>query len=74
MYAISRNKRKYSTTPIVRVAMDENGNELSEQTVCIVTLPKKEGDVLSEQIVNLLNRELLFIDFTAEPNFHLRKH
>jgi hypothetical protein len=57
MYAISRNKRKYSPTPIVRVTMDDNGNELSEQTVCIVTLTKKEGDALSEEIVNLLNRE-----------------
>lgn len=57
MYAISRNKRKYSTTPIVRVTMNDNGNEQSEQIVCIVTLPKKEGDALSEEIVNLLNRE-----------------
>jgi hypothetical protein len=53
-YRISNNKRKWSTTPIVEVLKDEKGNE-TEKIVCIVTLPKKEGEMFSEEIVDLLN-------------------
>ena len=53
-YRISNNTRKWSPTPIVKVLKDEKGNE-TEKIVCILTLPKKEGEAFSEQIVNLLN-------------------
>jgi hypothetical protein len=55
MYKISRNVRKYSTTPIVEVLIDAQGKE-TEEIVCVVTLPKKRGDALSEKIVELLNK------------------
>lgn len=53
MYRISNNRRKYSTTPIVRV--DADGNEEIVLVVC--NHPKKEGDVFAEQVVILLNSE-----------------
>jgi len=49
MYRQSLNKRSYSTTPIVKVC------EGKEEIVCIITLPKKEGEVLAKKIVDLLN-------------------
>lgn len=54
MYRISNNKRKYSTTPIVEVLIDKDGKE-DEKLICVVCLPKKQGDALSEEIVKLLN-------------------
>ena len=54
-YRISNNKRKYSTTPIVEVLIDKDGKE-DEKLICVVCLPKKQGDVLSEKIVKLLNQ------------------
>jgi hypothetical protein len=54
-YRISNNKRKWSTTPIVEVITEKQGNE-TEKIVCVFTLPKKEGDLLSEKIVKLLNQ------------------
>jgi len=56
MYAISKNKRKYSPTPIVRIVIDANGKE-AEEIVLISNLPKKDGDALSETIVQLLNEQ-----------------
>lgn len=55
MYRISINKRKYSTTPIVKVTTDAQGRE-TEEILALVTLTKKLGDALSEEIVNLLNK------------------
>jgi hypothetical protein len=55
-YRISNNKRKYSTTPIVEVITDAQGNE-TEKMVCICLLPKNEGNLLSEKIIKLLNSE-----------------
>ena len=57
MYAISRTKRKYSPTPIVRIAMGADGKP-QEEIVLISTLKKAEGDALSERIVRLLNDNL----------------
>lgn len=56
MYAISRNKRKYSPTPIVRISKDADGKEV-EEIVLVVTQKKAVGDALSERIVKLLNGE-----------------
>jgi len=56
MYAISKNIRKYSPTPIVEVTTNAEGKE-EEKIVLISTLKKKEGDELSILIVALLNRE-----------------
>ncbi len=56
MYRISNQKRKYSTTPIVKVSIDANGKE-TEEIVAVVTLTKKLGDPLSERIVELLNSQ-----------------
>mgnify|MGYP001164582919 CR=1 FL=1 len=57
MYRISNTKRKYSTTPIVEVLVDADGKE-TENMIAIVTLPKKHGDALSEEIVKLLNSRI----------------
>jgi len=54
MYRISHNKRKYSTTPIVQVLVDDQGRE-TEEIVAVVTLTKKRGDLLSVLIVEALN-------------------
>jgi len=55
MYRISNNKRKWSTTPIVEVIIDADGKE-TENMICVVILPKKQGDLFSEKIVKLLNK------------------
>ena len=55
MYRISNNKRKYSTTPIVKVEIGEDGKE-TETIVCVFTITKKQGDALSEQIIKVLNK------------------
>jgi len=57
MYRISKNVRKYSPTPIVRVTVGTDGRE-QEEIVIISTLKKKEGDLLSERIVELLNKNV----------------
>ena len=54
MYAISENKRKYSTTPIVELITLPNGKTV-EKFICVVALPKKRGDMISEFIVANLN-------------------
>jgi hypothetical protein len=54
MYRISNNKRKYSPTPIIEVTTDANGKE-TEKIICVFTLSKKEGDLLAEQFIKLLN-------------------
>lgn len=64
MYRISNNKRKYSTTPIVEVIIDADGKE-TENMVCIVTLPKKQGDLFSEKIVKLLNLQEKLINIES---------
>ena len=57
MYKISKNIRKYSPTPIVKVTVGSDGKE-SEEIVLISCLKKKEGDILSLTIVQLLNKNL----------------
>ena len=57
MYRIATSKRNYSTTPIVRVVLDENGKEKEDIVIC-VTLPKKDGDALSKKIIELLNNNV----------------
>jgi len=57
MHRISNNKRKYSTTPIVKVETGADGKE-TETILCVVCLPKKQGDMLSEEIVGLLNKTI----------------
>lgn len=54
MYRISNQKRKYSTTPIVKVSTDAQGKE-TEEIIAVVTLPKKRGDLLSVLIAEALN-------------------
>ena len=55
IYRISNNKRKYSTTPIVEVIIDADGKE-TEKIICMIVLPKKDGDILAEQFVEVLNK------------------
>ena len=57
MYRISINKRKYSSNPVVRVTVAPDGKE-QEEIIFISILSKKNGDELSERIVNALNKEL----------------
>ena len=54
-YRISNNKRKYSTTPIVEVITEKDGSE-TEKIMCLILLPKKQGDIISGNLVNLLNQ------------------
>jgi len=54
MYRLSKNIRKYSTTPIVKVITDDSGKE-QEQIVCLIPLPKKDGEALADKIIHLLN-------------------
>lgn len=54
MYRISTNKRKYSSTPIVRVTVGIDGKE-QEEIVLVSTLKKAEGEALSRKVVDLLN-------------------
>jgi len=50
MYRLSENKRKYSTTPLVKV--DDKGKETK---VLFCSLKKKEGEELLENIANFMN-------------------
>jgi hypothetical protein len=59
-YRISKTVRKYSSTPVVRVTLDEKGKE-QEEIVCLCTETKKKGDLLAPIIVHALNK---FIDLT----------
>jgi hypothetical protein len=54
-YRISKNVRKYSSTPIVRVFTNDNGKE-EEEMVCICIGKKKEADEFAQKIVELLNQ------------------
>jgi len=54
-YRISNNIRKHSPTPVVRVETDKNGKD-KEIFVCALPSPKKEGDKLSQEIVEFLNQ------------------
>jgi len=56
MYRISKNIRKYSPTPIVKVTVGEDGREQEEIVMVAVNMKKKEGDELSLTIVELLNK------------------
>lgn len=51
MYRLSTNRRKYSTSPIVKVL--EDGTEVP--ILIALGLPKAEGDELAEKIIKLLN-------------------
>jgi len=55
MYAIQTKKRKYTTTPIVELIELPDGRT-EEKIIAVVSLPKKEGDKLSQAIVALLNQ------------------
>ncbi len=57
MYRLSRDIRKYSTTPLVKVEIDSNGKE-KETQVLFSPLPKKEGELFLTQVAILLNREI----------------
>ncbi len=61
MYRISKNVRKYSPTPIVQVTVGSDEHE-TEEIVLISTQKKKEGDLLSQEIVRLLNTTTAAID------------
>lgn len=71
MYAISKNKRRFSPTPIVRLSLGGDG-KIQEEIVMISTLKKEQGDKLSERVVRFLNDNL-----HSEPNrasiFNLKK-
>lgn len=55
MYRISHNKRRFTPTPLVKVEV-VNGKE-KETQVLFSPLPKKEGDALLEELVNILNKK-----------------
>ena len=55
MYRISHNKRRFTPTPLVKVAT-VNGKE-KETQVLFCPLPKKEGDALLEELVYHLNEK-----------------
>lgn len=61
MYAISTNERKYSTTPIVEIVELPNG-KTEERFICLVAMPKKNGDKLSAEIVELLNNKVSTVE------------
>ena len=54
MYRISKNKRKHSTTPIVKVHIGLDGKE-KEEIVLLSPLTSKIGDPLLESVVEFLN-------------------
>lgn len=54
-YKISENVRKYSPTPIVEIITDPSGKQKEKIVICVV-LPKEEGNILSQKIVDLLNK------------------
>lgn len=58
MFAISKNKRTFTPTPIVQLEI-KNGKEVEKFVLVVSTTfgKKKEGDKLSQRIVKLLNSE-----------------
>ena len=73
MYKISKDNRKYSTTPIVRVDV-VNGKE-KEIPVLYSRLPKKEGDVFMKKVVRLLNKKNdVIFDTSADSLFPYYTH
>ena len=57
MYRLSRDIRKYSTTPLVWVETDPKGKE-KETQVLFSPLKKKEGEELLQNIADMLNKNL----------------
>lgn len=57
MYRLSRDIRKYSTTPLVKVETDSKGKE-KETQVLFSPLKKKEGEELLLKIADMLNQDL----------------
>jgi hypothetical protein len=56
---LSKNKRKYSPDPIVRVTVNEKGGE-DEEIVLIPVMKKAEAEKLSRLIINQLNQDLYY--------------
>lgn len=54
MYARSRNERKYSSTPVVKI--DEEGKEIH---LLVCEGKKKDADELADKIVSALNDDRL---------------
>ena len=58
MYRIStKDHRKYSPNPIVKVTVDEEGKEHEDVVLIACNMKKAEGDILSKKVVELLNAE-----------------
>jgi len=57
MYRLSRDIRKYSTTPLVWVDTDSKGKE-KETQVLFSPLKKKEGEEFLQNIADMLNKNL----------------
>ena len=55
-YRFATAKRKYSSTPIVHVTIDDNGKEIEEAVLCAINMKKKEGDILSQHVIDILNQ------------------
>jgi len=59
MYRISTKKlRKYSPNPIVKVTVNEEGEEQEDIVLIACNMKKKEGDELSALVVELLNKSI----------------
>jgi hypothetical protein len=56
MYRISKNTRKYSPTPIVKVETNSDGKEKEIYIGCLAP-PKDKGNELSKKIVEFLNNQ-----------------
>jgi hypothetical protein len=67
MYRISTQKRKYSTTPIVRVTVGADGREQEEMILLVTGMPKKEGDRFSEELVAVMNKSVFSRDIVSIP-------
>jgi hypothetical protein len=78
MYRISQQKRKYSTTPIVRVTVGADGQEKEEMVILVTGMPKAEGDKFSKELVavmnkNVFSRDIVNIPWYEEMEIELRK-
>ena len=58
MYKLSRNIRKYSTTPLVKVETDAKGKE-KEIQVLFSPLKKKDGEAFLQKIADALNKNTI---------------
>lgn len=67
MYRISTNKRKYSTTPIVRVTVGADGQEKEEMVLLVTGMPKAEGDRFSNELVAMMNQKVFSRDVKDIP-------